>query len=254
MMMPLTSPHGCLRPALWRLPKRSPGCSSSASDAVQQLRQQNALKQSWYADNCQPFATTKEKRDRKWYEKNIPVNNKSGAWLFDSCRAVYYLDMTLAQALSGILSGGHVVEMGAGCGCYTSALLSMGEVLSNQAFDGVPSIDSLTNGLVNHMDLSQPQSIPSHDWTLCMEVGEHVPVEFEDIFIDNVVQGIRKGVVLTWAPPGKGGHSHINERSNDYIISKMKTRGLQFQAEASAQLRSKASKQMFKKSLLVFTL
>lgn len=177
------------------------------------------------------------------------MNNKSGAWLFDSCRAVYYLDMTLAQALSGILSGGHVVEMGAGCGCYTSALLSMGEVLSNQAFDGVPSIDSLTNGLVNHMDLSQPQSIPSHDWTLCMEVGEHVPVEFEDVFIDNVVQGIRKGVVLTWAPPGKGGHSHINERSNDYIIS-----GLQFQADATAQLRSKASKQMFKKSLLVFTL
>jgi len=200
------------------------------------------------------FKGKKLKRDRKWYDKNVAVNG-TGAWVFNSCWAIYYLDFPLAEAYSELFKGSQVVELGAGCGCYTSALLSMQQVLSVKAFDGVSNIRGLTSGLVETLDLSKPAGtrIPPRDWTLCMEVGEHVPVEFEDAILGNIVEGTRRGVVLSWAVPGQGGHSHVNERSNEHIIEKMLAWGFAYEPMSTAVVREAATKQHYKNSLMVFT-
>lgn len=209
-----------------------------------------------YRQLCQPTATLRvgeKKRDRKWYEANVPVND-TGPWVLSSCHAVYYLDLPLAVAYSNLFGRSHVVELGAGCGCYTAALLSMGQVESVAAFDGVTNICELTDGLVSTLDLSRNITavVPVHDWTLCMEVGEHVPAEYESAFLDNVVAGVRTGIVLSWAVPGQGGHSHLNERSNEYVRQKLLSRGFIYDENSTFQLRASATKKLYKGSVMVY--
>ena len=46
---------------------------------------------------------------------------------------------------------------------------------------------------------------------MSLEVGEHLPKEFEDIFINNLDNNNNYGIVLSWAIKGQGGYGHYNE-------------------------------------------
>ena len=60
---------------------------------------------------------------------------------------------------------------------------------------------------------------------MSLEVGEHIPKEYEDIFINNLHNNNNKGIILSWAILGQGGFGHVNEQNNDYIKSKMSNLG-----------------------------
>jgi SAM-dependent methyltransferase len=53
------------------------------------------------------------------------------------------------------------------------------------------------------------------DVVQCLEVAEHLPASGAEALIDSLV---RHGEVIVFsaAPPGQGGHDHVNERSYDY--------------------------------------
>jgi len=74
-----------------------------------------------------------------------------------------------------------VLELGAGMGQYTRALQYSG--LFTSCFDGNPNTQELTEGLCGIIDLSKPINLARHDWVLSLEVGEHMPKEFEGTFI-----------------------------------------------------------------------
>ena len=94
-------------------------------------------------------------------------------------------------------------------------------------FDGTTNIDALTNGHVQPRDLSQPLSLGrKFDWVMSLEVGEHIPRQFEHTFISNIVNHATTGIVLSWAVVGQRGTGHINTRSNAHIASGARTRGL----------------------------
>ena len=88
---------------------------------------------------------------------------------------------------------------GAGCGCYTSYLRDVAHAESVTAYDGIPNIRNLTRGLVSEADLTVNLSslIRAHDWTLCTEVTEHIPGEFEQTALANIVRPARCGVLLS---------------------------------------------------------
>jgi SAM-dependent methyltransferase len=58
----------------------------------------------------------------------------------------------------------------------------------------------------------------------CLEVAEHLPAGGADTLIDSL---IRHGEVIVFsaAPPGQGGHEHVNERSYDYWRGLFSRRG-----------------------------
>lgn len=71
------------------------------------------------------------------------------------------------------------------------------------------------------MDLRLP--IPyerSFDVALCLEVAEHIEPEYSDQFVRNLSK-LSNSVVLTAAPPGQGGHYHVNCQPKEYWIDKM---------------------------------
>ena len=46
-----------------------------------------------------------------------------------------------------------------------------------------------------------------------MKVAEHIPKEFEHVYIDNLVRHAKEGIILSWSKVGQGGHSHVNNQN-----------------------------------------
>jgi len=94
--------------------------------------------------------------------------------------------------------------------------------------------------------------VPVFDFVLCLEVGEHIPNEFEDTFLDNLATHARHGIVLSWALPGQGGVGHVNTQPNDYVVARMAERGWVEHPRATAEFRARARFKWFKRTLLAF--
>ena len=134
------------------------------------------------------------------------------------------MDKKLAPAVVNLIKswgGKSVGDFGAGGGWYTTFLNTAGLVSS--AYDASPKRAQF----VKYFDISKPlgDSVPIFDWVVCLEVGEHVPAQNQQVVLDNIVKHATSGILLSWAVPGQGGNGHVNERPNAWVISQMKERG-----------------------------
>lgn len=143
-----------------------------------------------------------------------------------------------------------IVDLGAGLGKYTKNFRDNG--LNADCYDGNPDTTSLSEGRCAVLDLSESINIPKYDWVLSLEVGEHLPKQYEDIFINNLISSSTSGIVMSWAIPGQTGDGHFNEQSNDYIKSKMASLGYINNIEAENALREESSFSYFKNTIMVF--
>ncbi len=152
-------------------------------------------------------------------------------------------DRSIAAALmqyfidNGILS---VVDFGCGMGDYAKAFKANNFTV--EAFDGNPNTEALTQGIGKVLDLSKPFYLKKKfDAVLSLEVGEHIPAEFEQQFIDNICKHAKKNLVISWAIEGQGGSGHVNCKNNDYIIEQIVDRGFKYNAKNSQTIRNAAT-------------
>ena len=188
-------------------------------------------------------------------------HGKPGAFILGSCEYEYIMDWGLAAAIASFWIDEEgtedidVLELGAGCGCYTDYYKWLG--FSIQAYDGVSNILDLTNGLVSTIDLGEKQNLRDAHWVLSLEVGEHISGDHMDIYLQNVVRHAKKGVVLSWALPGQTeSPAHPNQMSNEEVIAEMQKLGMRHYPKATEWLRSNAGNiccGYFKSSVMVFT-
>jgi hypothetical protein len=132
-----------------------------------------------------------------------------------------------------------VSDFGAGVGQYGAYLVPrLGPRFTYRAYDGAGDIESYTNGFVKYADFTLPlPQLPVTDWVLSTEVGEHIPSQFEGMFLRNLHATNCRGVVLSWAVLGQGGEQHINNHSNDYVAAVFTDLGYTRDLELEAQLR-----------------
>lgn len=143
-----------------------------------------------------------------------------------------------------------VVDLGCGLGNYTERL-NTGNMICD-GFDGNPDTPNLTGGRCKVLDLSKQHKFErQYDWVLSLEVGEHLPKEYEDTFIKNLCDSCVHGVVISWAIKGQGGMGHFNEQSNGYVINKLQSEGFEYDAVSSGMLRDNCSLWWFKNTLMV---
>lgn len=91
-----------------------------------------------------------------------------------------------------------------------------------------------------------------YDWVMSLDIGEHLPCEFEDIFINNLHNNNNHGIVLSWAIKTQEGVGHLNEQNNDYIKSKICKLGYINDIDNENKLRDSSSLPRFKKTIMVF--
>jgi cyclopropane fatty-acyl-phospholipid synthase-like methyltransferase len=146
-----------------------------------------------------------------------------------------------------------LVDFGCGTGEYARFFRKHGLVV--EAYDGNPYTEQLTGGIGQVKDLSQPFDLgKKFKCVMSLEVGEHIPAEFEQAFLDNLIKhSIDKGIIiLSWAVPGQVGDGHVNCQTNDYIMQEMQKRGYYLLDDSTNKLRKAASLWWFKNSLMVF--
>ncbi|KAK7004444.1 hypothetical protein BgiMline_005964 [Biomphalaria glabrata] len=94
------------------------------------------------------------------------------------------------------------------------------------------------NSTVSFLDLTAPQyGLPIFDWVVSIEVAEHIPAKFEEIYLDNLARHAREGIILSWAVPGQKGLSHVNNKALADVIIEMSKRGFHIDVQAGEPLR-----------------
>ncbi|KAL4217203.1 hypothetical protein ACF0H5_023656 [Mactra antiquata] len=150
-------------------------------------------------------------------------------------------DKQLIPVLAEFFKDKHVASFGDGPGRYKQLLLDTGLLKGYDAYDGAPFSEKTSEGRVQYLDLTLPQyGLPLYDWVMSLEVAEHIPKEYEAIYIDNIVRHAKEGIVISWAKPGQEGYSHVNNRPFEYVNNTLKKEGFDHDAEASDKIKKAA--------------
>ena len=162
-------------------------------------------------------------------------------------------DRGLVVELSRFFKHKTVGSFGDGPGLYKKHLLELKEVASYDAYDGAPYCHETSHGRVVFLDLTVPQyDIPLYDWILSLEVAEHIPRAYESVYLSNLFRHAREGIVLSWAVPGQGGLSHVNNRPLEYVNGIMTRNGFEMDVNSSQKLQKASTYSWLKQNIFVY--
>ncbi len=143
-----------------------------------------------------------------------------------------------------------VVDFGAGEGFYSGYLQDLG-------FKVIP-IEGNKNTIINaynaiERDLTREVKIKGYN-SICLEVGEHIPAEYEQVFINNIANNTKDKLVLSWAVPEQDGYFHVNCKENYWVIDEFEKRGFKYLPVGTESIRSviEERRKYFRNTLLVF--
>jgi hypothetical protein len=177
------------------------------------------------------------------------LDNKTRDVGGNGCVSIHF-----AKALALMMGPVMTIDLGCGLGQYGPVLRQNG--VKWVGYDGAENIEEVTKGHVKFLDLSEPlpSSMEKGDWSMSIEVGEHIPVQNEVIFVYNVLSMCKNSTVLSWALPGQMGHHHVNLRSNQYVKSKFECVGFTFQNKDTTMLRNTVDNSCpwLRKTVMVF--
>jgi SAM-dependent methyltransferase len=177
--------------------------------------------------------------------------NFNGYWESKNVIPAHYNDERIANYLNSFLKNKKVVDLGCGLGYYVKYLKNNN--IDIDGYDGNPYTPELTDSLCNVLDLSKEIIFEKkYDWVICLEVGEHIPEQFENIFIQNLHNNNLEGIILSWAVEGQGGDGHVNCKNNEYIKSIFSKLGYTNDIIIENELRNISTLDWFKNTIMVF--
>lgn len=181
-------------------------------------------------------------------------------WPLKDASKMHVHSPELAEALPALLQQNiPVIDLGCGLGYYVAELAKRG--YDAYGVEGTPDIRGIAlHQQIYQADLSEPLAVDLPDGhVLSFEVAEHLAIEDESTFLDNIILHARSRLILSWAlpeacAPGRG-HGHLNCRSNLHVIRQLFTRGFSFHNDESMWLRERvrgSAAYWFDGTLLVF--
>jgi hypothetical protein len=181
------------------------------------------------------------------------IDKETGIWSIEVAKKKHRFDEPLCRAVFEEYSPENIADVGCGVGQYCKYFKDGGWPIVH-GYEGTPDIRKIAMyDDVMVLDLTKRRWVGiNYELILCLEVGEHIPKKYEQVFIDNVCEFVSKDLILSWAIPGQGGTGHFNEQPNEYVIEKFVKKGLVFDEGASIALRNAASLKWFRNTLMKF--
>lgn len=124
---------------------------------------------------------------------------------------------------------GVLADLGSGHNYYVNALRHFGFESYGYDITNLHSVYQITT------DVTEPLKLEV-DYTLCFEVGEHIPPGKEKPLFDNICKA-KKAAIVSWAKPGQEGIGHINCREHTFVRYEMAKRGFEVNEKKTRQLR-----------------
>ncbi len=180
----------------------------------------------------------------KTYKESWFARRHKGAW-----RAPYVVEAVL-NTLGKFTT---VVDAGCGCGDLVQEFRRVG--VDAWGIEGTPNAIPHALCGAEHLliaDLRQSIASPRRaDLVMCVEVAEHIDEECADTFLDNLC-AMGDLILLTAAPVGQGGHSHVNCQPYLYWIQKMADRGYEYDMRRGTLFKAWLSPHRKKGEIKVF--
>jgi len=180
--------------------------------------------------------------------------NEKGYWENENVKGEHHDDKKLAPHLISFFKKENaktVVDLGCGNAFYVKEMRK--NSLFADGYDGNPHTPLITGNVGKIVDLSKVTKLDiDYDWVLSLEVGEHLPSQFENSYIENLHINNKKGIILSWAIEGQGGTGHFNERNNDYIKKKFSALNYDNDIQTENMLRENSGLRWFKNTIMVF--
>lgn len=127
-------------------------------------------------------------------------------------------------------------DFGCGTGQYLQLLQQSG-FTKLTGFEGDPPIQKVFSNIIKQ-DLTSPFKVAEPGNCLFLEVAEHIPSDFENIALDNIVGACCGKLIMSWAIRGQGGSGHVNCLDNHEAIEKFVYRGMVYLEKETAEVRS----------------
>lgn len=160
----------------------------------------------------------------------------------------------LAKALSlAIPLNRHVIDFGCGRGEYIKYLHQQGcRVTGYEGTEGMAEMTGFSK--IKQADITNPIKTKNRGTVLCLEVLEHIPSEFTDVVIENLVSACAGRLIMSWAVKGQGGCGHVNEQDAEWVLGRFAKEGFTPNLAVSERLRKAGGSELwwFKKSIYVF--
>jgi len=150
------------------------------------------------------------------------------------------------------------LDVGSGSGAIAEVVAARGirvlgvdgnprSVLDSRAFENGGRAD------FRSIDLSEPfpLELGSFDWVMSFAVAEHVPFNFEHIFVTNLQSTARAGILLVWDERSATGTGHVNSRDELEVLRIFNALGFDVDVPATDELRGIASLRWYKLVLVL---
>jgi hypothetical protein len=176
-----------------------------------------------------------------------------GRWSLKTAKKRHRFDYHLAARIGELWAPKQFADLGCGNGRYCAVFKAYGWPVVH-GYEGTQRIISLgiyEDIFILDLTIKRWVEIP-YDLVMCLEVGEHIPKKYEQIFIDNVCDFAIKDLILSWGIPGQGGKGHVNEQPNDYVVNELYRRGFRYDKGRTRDLRAHSSLKWFKDTIMVF--
>jgi hypothetical protein len=179
--------------------------------------------------------------------------SETGVWSEEEQHAhifSYNIARFVANLLKPFTINYDLYDFGCGNGKYLQYFGDLGMLALG--FDGYKSNN--LEIIINEHDLTKDLVIYEQSNILCLEVWEHIPAEYEDVFVDNLVNNLKGYLILSVAVEGQEGLGHVNCRSNEYVINKLQEKGLTYLPELTEQIRKEPEPYVsyFRNTLMIF--
>lgn len=177
-----------------------------------------------------------------------------GIWDMQTAVDEHCFDLSLAEYITAVFAPpASTLDLGCGKAEYLAAFCAA-QWRDLQGIDGTVGLTEVakyTN--IQLHDLCLPLDLKrKYDLVISLEVGEHLPPQYESVFIENITQHAEKDILLSWAVDGQIGPGHVNCRGNQYIINQLSLHGFQYNERVSTGLRQNSSLPWFKNTLMYF--
>jgi hypothetical protein len=167
------------------------------------------------------------------------VDKVYGKSFFSRRYKLHWRAPVVCEAFNRVFNPTSIVDLGCATGDLVRYWLDQGK----DAFgiEGSPAAEPFIVIPPGHYlihDLRVPHKLDTrYDLVTSLEVAEHIEPAYADAYLDNLVGLAKDCICISAAPPGQGGHGHVNCQPQSYWIRKLRERMFKYSLGYTTDLR-----------------